>query len=197
MSQSQFMLSNERKVVAVSILDKGGEVIQDSDQLPAGWKVSFESSNPDVVGIAVRGDGLTADLSSDNIGTSTITISTTRPDGSHLKDSPDVTELEVRAAEPDAQNVTFSEALPEDSPAPARGSVRGPARKLTQAEAIAEREAVRKEGFNARNEADAKAKAEDKASRNAEGLGSFGPDAEADAKAKAAMKARLESRDHL
>lgn len=101
-------LTSDQKIpVGVTILDKGGEAYASMDDMPAGYEVTFESSDPDVIGVHEREDGLNADLSTDNIGTSTLTVSVKGPDGTHLAGSPDTTEITVRNAEPGSANVTF------------------------------------------------------------------------------------------
>lgn len=113
MAQPQTMTSDQKLPVGVTILDAGGEPFATLEELPAGSVVTFESSNPSVVGVSVRADGLNADLSSDDIGTATITITALKPDGSHLQGSPDVTEVTVSHAVPGAINVTFGAPEPE------------------------------------------------------------------------------------
>jgi len=112
MSQPQTMTSDQKLAVGVTILDKGGEAYASIDEA-SGFTVTFESSNTTVLGVVVRPDGLNADLSSDDIGTSTLTITATRPDGTHLIGSPDMTEITVKNAAPGAINVTFGAPEPE------------------------------------------------------------------------------------
>lgn len=116
MSQPQTMNSAEKQTVSVTLLDEGGERYASLADLPAGSTVTFESSNPAVVGVTVREDGLSAVLSSDDIGSSTITVTALKPDGSHWTNSPDVTEVNVVHAAPGAINVTFSAPEPETPP---------------------------------------------------------------------------------
>lgn len=104
------MTSDQKIPVGVTILDKGGEIFA---TVPPGHTVTFESSDPSVVGVTVRPDGLNADLSSDNIGVSTVTVSALKPDGTHLGGSPDVTEITVAHAEPGSANITFGAPEPE------------------------------------------------------------------------------------
>jgi hypothetical protein len=104
MAAPMTMTSSQKIPVGVTILDEGGEAFA---TVPEGYTVSFESSNPSVVGVSVRPDGLNADLSSDDIGTSTVTVTVIKPDGSHLNGSPDVTDITVVNAAPNSANVTF------------------------------------------------------------------------------------------
>jgi hypothetical protein len=113
MSQPITMTSDQKLAVGVTILDKGGEAFPTFEDLPAGYQVTFESSDPSKVGVTVRPDGLNADLSSDDVGKSTITVSVIKPDGTHLTGSPDATEITVKNAEPGNANITFGAPEPE------------------------------------------------------------------------------------
>lgn len=113
MANPQTMMSDQKIPVGVTLLDKGGEAYATLADLPAGSSVTIESSNPTVVGVTMRPDGLNADLSSDDIGTATITITALKPDGSHWGGSPDVTTVNVVHAEPGNVNVTFGAPEPE------------------------------------------------------------------------------------
>jgi len=104
------MTSDQKLAVGVTILDKGGEAFA---TVPPNHAVSFTSSDPSVVGVTVRPDGLNADLSSDNIGTSEVIVSVTKPDGTHLIGSPDATMITVANAEPGSANITFGAPEPE------------------------------------------------------------------------------------
>jgi hypothetical protein len=108
MSASQKMTTAQTLPVGVTLLGQGTPPIPYTslDELP-GWAVTFESSDPSVVGVVVREDGLNADLTSDNVGTATITITVTKPDGTALAGTPDVTEVTVVNALPGNANVTF------------------------------------------------------------------------------------------
>lgn len=110
MAQPITMTSDQKLAVGVTILDKGGEIFETA---PPGYTISFESSDPSIVGVTVRPDGINADLSSDNIGTSTITVTVLKPDGAHLGGSPDSTEITVAHAEAGQANVTFGAPEPE------------------------------------------------------------------------------------
>lgn len=112
MSAKQTMTSDQKLPVGVTILDKGGERYNHVNELPPGSVVSIVSSNPSVVGVTMREDGLNADLSSDDIGTAEITIDVVI-DGEHLAGVPDVTEVEVIHAAPGSANVTFGAPGPE------------------------------------------------------------------------------------
>jgi len=113
MSQPQTMTSDQKLPVGVTILDAGGEPFASLADMPEGYEVSFESSNPEVVGVTVRPDELNADLSSDGIGTATITVSVKDPEGNHLEGSPDETIVTVAHAAPGAANITFGAPEPE------------------------------------------------------------------------------------
>lgn len=104
------LMSNQKVAIGIGIVDLGGELFAEK---PPGYDVRFESSNPSVVGVAVRPDGLNADLSSDDIGVAVITVSAQRPDGTHLRGSPDTIEVTVINAEPDAMNLTVGAPEPE------------------------------------------------------------------------------------
>lgn len=118
MSLPQTMTSAQRLPVGVTLLDTGGEAYASLAALPAGSTVTFESSDPTVVGVTMHPDGLNADLSSDNIGTAQITITALKPDGTHWQGSPDVTDVTVVHAEPGAINVTFGAPVAETPPTP-------------------------------------------------------------------------------
>lgn len=118
MSNPIQLLTNEKAHVSVTILDKGGNQFQDLADAPAGTTVVFESSDPSVLSIEVRPDGLVADVKTNAVGTATVTVTTTKADGSQMNDSPDVTEVTVAHAEPDRQNVSWSAAELEDSGTP-------------------------------------------------------------------------------
>lgn len=105
------LLSDQKVAIGIAVADKGGELFTEK---PAGITVTFESSDPSIVGVVVRPDGLNADLSSDNIGTAVVTVSATRDaDGSHLAGSPDTLEVTVVHAEPDSINLTVGAPEPE------------------------------------------------------------------------------------
>lgn len=97
------LMSDQKLAIGVTILDKGGEPFA---SVPAGYAVSFVSSDASTVGVIVRPDGLNADLSSDNIGVATITVSAQKPDGTHLAGSPDTLEVTVINAEANSMNLT-------------------------------------------------------------------------------------------
>lgn len=115
MGNPQTMMSDKRLPVGVTILDSGTPPapFASIEELPEGSIVTIESSDPDIVGVEMHADGLHADLTSDGIGTSTITISALRPDGSHLANSPSVTEVTVTHAQPGSINVAFGAPEPE------------------------------------------------------------------------------------
>ena len=104
-------LTNKQKVSGgVTILDEDG---QPFDALPEGVTLSFVSSNPDVVGVAVRPDGMNVDLSTGRNGNATLTVHVegmTKPDGSPIPD--DVTNITVVNSKPGALNFTLG--APED-----------------------------------------------------------------------------------
>lgn len=110
MSAPQSMKSNESTPVSVTILDEGGEAFT---SVPPGYTITITSDAPNVVGVKMDPSGISAMLTSDDIGQANITISTTKPDGSHLLDSPDVTTITVENSQPNRQNVTFSAPVPE------------------------------------------------------------------------------------
>lgn len=113
MSNPITMTSDQRLPVGVTILDAGGEAFEHFDDLPEGYVVEFKSSNPDVVGVTVRPDGLNADLSSDDVGTSTLTVTVKDPNGNNLPGTPDETVITVAHAAPGSANVTFGAPEPE------------------------------------------------------------------------------------
>lgn len=104
------LVSDQKLAIGVTILDKGGEPFA---SVPADHTVTFASSDPSIVGVAVRPDGLNADLSSDGIGVATITVSAQKSDGTHLAGSPDTLEVTVIHAEPGAMNLTVGAPEPE------------------------------------------------------------------------------------
>lgn len=109
MSASQLMTLDQTLPVGVTILGAGTPPVPyaSAAELPEGWSVSFESSDATVVGVTVRADGLNADLTSDGIGTATVTVKVTKPDGTFLAGTPDETIVEVRNALPGQANVSF------------------------------------------------------------------------------------------
>jgi hypothetical protein len=112
MAEPITMTSAQRVPVGLTILDAGGEKFQTKADLPEGTVITFESSNPNVVGIEELPSGLNAWLTSDDVGTSSITVRALKPDGTDMPGSPDVTEVTVQHADPDSLNVTFG--APED-----------------------------------------------------------------------------------
>jgi len=109
------MTSAQKMTIGGTILDKGGEefaTLADWQAEDPGAQVTFESSEPTVVGIVVREDGLNADLSSDDVGESTITTTATRGDGTHLSGSPDTMVVTVKNAQAESLNMTVG--APED-----------------------------------------------------------------------------------
>jgi hypothetical protein len=104
------LVSDQKLPIGVTILDKGGEPFASP---PPGTTVTFESSDPTIVGVTVRPDGLNADLSSDNIGVATITVSAVKGNGTHLQGSPDTLEVTVINAEPGSMNLTVGAPEPE------------------------------------------------------------------------------------
>jgi hypothetical protein len=104
------LVSDQKVAIGVTILDKGGEPFASP---PPGTTVTFESSNPSIVGVVVRPDGLNADLSSDDIGVSTITVSAIKGNGTHLEGSPDTLEVTVVNAEVGTMTLTVGAPEPE------------------------------------------------------------------------------------
>jgi hypothetical protein len=107
------MTSDQKLPVGVTILDKGGEIVPTLADLPAGYQVLFESSDPSIVDVNIRPDGLNADLLSDDVGTATITVNVLKPDGTNLAGTPDITDVTVKNAEANSANVTFGAPEPE------------------------------------------------------------------------------------
>jgi hypothetical protein len=112
MASPQTLTTDQKIPVGVTIFDKGKPPVP-FQTVPDGWDVTFVSSDPAVVRVEERPDGLNADLFSDSVGMATITVSVVKPDGTHLAGSPDVTEVTVKNAEPGNANVTFGAPEPE------------------------------------------------------------------------------------
>ena len=113
MAQGQQMMSNQSTPVAVVLKDLGGEVFTHIDELPPGTLITIESSAPTIVGVVMNPDGLSATLTSDDLGTATITVSATKPDGSPWVGSPDNLEITVVHSDPDTMTVMLSAPVPE------------------------------------------------------------------------------------
>lgn len=109
------LTSAQKLAIGFTILDKGGEAFT---FVPPGHVVTFESSDPSVVGVATRPDGLNADLSSDNVGVAIITASAIKPDGTHMPGSPETLEVTVVHADPDGATFTVGAPEPETPPVP-------------------------------------------------------------------------------
>lgn len=112
MGNPQTLTTGQKATVGITIMDKGVPPVP-VKVLPPGYDVTFESSDPSIVRIEERPDGLNADVYSDGVGTATVTIKGIRPDGTELNGSPDVTEVTVENAEPDSLNATWSAPEPE------------------------------------------------------------------------------------
>lgn len=104
-------LTNKQKVSGgVSILDEDG---QPFTSLPEGVSLAFTSSDPEVLGVSVRADGMNVDLSTGKNGSAVLTVHVdgmTMPDGSPIPD--DVTNVSVVNSKPNALNFTLG--APED-----------------------------------------------------------------------------------
>jgi hypothetical protein len=101
------MTNTQSLAIGVTILDRRGNTLT---KLPAGASIDFVSSDPKIVSVAKRADGMNADLGSENVGTATITVTPsglTKADGSPFES--DTVEITVTDAAPNSLNTTVGE----------------------------------------------------------------------------------------
>lgn len=84
----------------VTLTDQDGQPFA---KLPDGYTVTFENSNPDVASFVVGEDGMNGDITSGKVGTASISVTVTAPDGTVQTDSLSVA---VTNSAPGAANFT-------------------------------------------------------------------------------------------
>ena len=104
------LVSDQKLAIGWTILDAGGEPYT---EVPPGYLIGFSSTDPAIVGVVVRPDGLNADLTTDGIGLARIDASVQKPDGTHLPGSPDSLEVTVVLGEPGSAVFTVGAPEPE------------------------------------------------------------------------------------
>jgi hypothetical protein len=78
------MTNRQHVSIGVSILDADGQPFA---ALPDGAQLTFASDTPDVAGVTVQPDGMSADVSSGKVGTAIVTAAYTDAAGNSLSDS--------------------------------------------------------------------------------------------------------------
>lgn len=85
--------------VGVDVFDKDGQPFA---TLPSGVTIEFKSSDPSVVSVEIRPDGMNADLRSGKVGASTITVHAT---GLTPQPPDETIEVKVTNSSPGSLNV--------------------------------------------------------------------------------------------
>jgi hypothetical protein len=113
MGASIQLTDKQQVAIGVTLLDADG---QPFDALPKGVTVSFKVDNPDVALVAVRPDGMNADVGSGKVGTAVIMVAV---DGVDPAIPPDSISVTVVNSKPGSLNLTIGEPSDEPEPAPA------------------------------------------------------------------------------
>lgn len=107
------MTNTQSLSIGITLKDRKGNILK---KLPAGGSVRFESSDPSIVSVTPRPDGMNADLGSENAGVATVTVTPVglkKGNGSPL-DEVDTVEVTVTDAEPDSLNTTVGSPADEE-----------------------------------------------------------------------------------
>lgn len=107
------MTNKQTLPIGVTLLDQDGQPFV---ALPVGATISFVSDNPAVCGVALRPDGMNADITSGLVGTATITI---HAEGVTPPVPDDMVVVTVVNSAPGSLNVTVGAPVDEPPPPPA------------------------------------------------------------------------------
>lgn len=84
MPTSASLTDRQHVLIGVTILDADGQPFA---QLPDGAQLTFASDTPDVAGVSVQPDGMSADITSGKVGVAVVTAAYTDAAGNSISDS--------------------------------------------------------------------------------------------------------------
>ena len=96
------MTDQQKFPLGVTILDADGKPFAALSDIP-GATLDFVSSDPNIVSVAVREDGMNADIGSGNPGTATVTVT---PGGAIANLAGDMVTVQVVNSAPGSINLT-------------------------------------------------------------------------------------------